>query len=215
MPCDCCALGFAETFGDRVVRHEAKRFRRKGLAARSKKLLAAVEGAITLKGASALEVGAGVGGLAITLVQRGVGRATIIDAVPAYVDAARALAGEYGVDEALDIHVGDYSDPSLEREPVDLVIMDRVVCCYPVWEELLDPAARQAGRAIALTYPRESWWTRLGLSAINAVQRLRRLAFRVHLHPPAEIHRLLEGQGFGVRVAGHHGPWEIAVATRA
>lgn len=214
MPCECCALGLDEIFGDRVARHEARRFRRKGLPARSRKLLEGLARALPLEGASTLEVGAGVGGLTITLLRRGVGKALIIDAVPLYVAAARSLAEEFDVGESLEIRLGNYAEIAPELEPVDAVVMDRVVCCYPRWQELLAPAARQAG-VIGLTYPRDVWWSRAGLGVINMIQKLRRMAFRVYLHSPAEMHRLLTEQGFETQVVGHHGAWEIAVATRA
>lgn len=215
MPCQCCAVGLDEIFGDRVARHEARQFRRKGLNVRSDRLLSAIESATPLEGATSCEVGAGVGGLTITMLRRGLARARIVDAVPVYVAAAGSLAREYGVADRLEIEFADYVTRARDLEPADLVVMDRVVCCYPLWRDLLEAATAHAGRVIALTYPRDALWVRLGVGLINLVQRVRRMAFRVHVHPPARMLELLAERGFQPRVTGHRGPWEIMVAVRA
>jgi Methyltransferase domain len=212
MPCNCCSTGLEEVFDDRMARREAAHFRRRGLTVRSRRLLAGIRDALSIDGASTLEVGAGVGALTISLLREGASAASIIDAAPAYVATARSLAAEYGVADHLSLALGNYADAG--HEPVDVIVMDRVVCCHPRWKELLEPAATHAKRAIALTYPRNAWWTRAGVGMINFVQKLRGMVFRVWVHPPAAMHDLLRGQGFTPRVIGHRGPWEIMVATR-
>ncbi len=214
MPCSCCAVGLNEIFNDRIARHEARRFLRRGLPRRSRKLLAAITRSMSLAGADSLEVGAGIGAITITLLRAGESRARIVDAAPAYVAAARRLAAECGVADHLDIELADYAAWETTDVMVDLIVMDRVVCCYPAWLELLQPASRQARKIIALTYPRTAWWTRFGVAAVNQLQRMRRMSFRVYVHSPAAMHEALRRLGFSTRVEGHHGPWEILVATR-
>jgi len=52
------------------------------------------------------------------------------------------------------------------------------------------------------------------VAAVNLTSRLRRLAFRVYVHSPVEMQGLLRDRGYRARVIGHHGIWEIMVATR-
>src|SRR5690606_10263617 len=126
---------------------------------------------------------------------------------------ARTLAEEYGVAHRMSGVVADFAH--MDDDSVhDLVVLDRVVCCYPDWRALLEAAADRASRAIALTYPREAWWTRFGVSAGNAVLWLGRRHFRLHVHPPAAMHALLRTRGFAPRVAGRVGIWEICLAPR-
>jgi len=214
MPCDCCTASLQEMFGERTARHEAKHFRRKGLPARARKLLAAIERTPGLDGRSTLEVGAGVGALTITMLKHGAARATIIDASPAYLAAARHLADEFGVADALNFELANYALRTPNGAAADVVVMDRVVCCYPEWRHLLDAAARDGRLAIALTYPREAWWARLGVRLANLFLRLRRTPFRVHVHPVAPMQQALAAAGFSPRVHGYHGPWEILIAER-
>jgi len=213
MACGCGSAGCADVFGARVARREAGRFRRRGLDHRSGRLLAALAGRVPLSGRTALEVGAGAGGFTISLLERGVGRVTIIDAAPAYIEAARRLAEERGVGDAVSAALGDYAE-SGPGEPVDLVVMDRVVCCYPSWHALLDRATTQAGVAIALTYPRPKAYTRFGIALINLLMRLRRSTFRVFVHPPGDMHAFLASRGFAPELVGRTPFWELVVAVR-
>ena len=214
MPCNCNALGCAEMFGDRIARKDAARFRRRGLEPRSRRLLEALAGRVPLSGKTAVEVGAGVGGLTISLLEKGVAHATIIDASPAYVETARTIAAERGVAGALTAGIGNYAE-DVPGEPADIVVMDRVVCCYPAWRGLLERATAQAGAAIALAYPRDTAYNRLGTALINILMRLRGSPFRVFMHPPRLMQAFLESRGFPAEVVGRTPVWELVVARRA
>jgi hypothetical protein len=213
MPCTCGSLGCADVFGDRLARREADRFRKHGLDRRSRRLLDALAARVPLPGKTAVEVGAGAGGLTISMLEKGVARVAIVDAAPAYIDAARRLAAERGLADALSAELGNYAEDA-PGEPVDLVVMDRVVCCYPSWHGLLERATAQAGAAIALAYPRATGYNRFGVGLINLFMRLRRSTFRVFVHPPRVMHAFLESRDFAAEVVGHTPVWELVVARR-
>jgi magnesium-protoporphyrin O-methyltransferase len=215
MPCNCAVSGLNEMFDDRIARHEVRRFRKKGLPLRSQKLINAIHQAVGLEGKTSLEVGAGVGALTVTLLQRGVTRASIVDASLAYVATARDLATSMGLAERLEIATGDFVEIAGALQAADVVIMDRVVCCYPAWQDLIEAATRKAGRVIAFTWPRDVWWNRAGIAVINAFLRIRNPPFRVFVHPTRQMRALLESTGFSSRVAGYRGPWEVLVAVRS
>ncbi|MGD8278017.1 MAG: SAM-dependent methyltransferase, partial [Gemmatimonadota bacterium] len=109
MACTCGSLGCADVFGSRLARREADRFRRRGLDRRSHALLDALAARVALAGKTAIEVGAGAGGLTISMIERGVARVAIIDAAPAYIEAASRLAAERGVADALSAELGNYA----------------------------------------------------------------------------------------------------------
>jgi magnesium-protoporphyrin O-methyltransferase len=212
--CNCCpATVYGEIFGARQSRHEARRFRRRGLDRRARQLLSALAAAVPLEGATSLEVGAGVGGFSLTLLERGVTHATTVDASPAATMVARELAEERGVGERIKIEVGDFAVRGAEAV-YDVVILDRVVCCYPDWRALLAPAAGEALGALALTYPRDLWYMRWFRRLVAASMFVLRKEFRFYIHPPDEMRELLKGQGLQPRVVGRVGPWELVVAVR-
>lgn len=214
MTCECCGTaGLGEVFGEKRSKKDARRFRRKGLEPRAERLLEAVAAAGPLEGASSLEIGAGIGGLSLALLERGVGRAVAVDAAPAAARIAGELAEENGVADRFSMQVADFAslDPD---ERYDIVVLDRVVCCYPDWRGLLAPAAAATRRILALTYPREAWYNNALVATINGLHALLRKEFRFHVHSPAAMLELLFGAGLRARPIGRDGPWDLVVAER-
>lgn len=215
MPCTCCTdLGIMEMFSARRARADARRYRRRGLDARARRLVGAIQAAVPLSGASVLEIGAGVGSVSLELLRRGAARATIVEASPHAAVEARTLAQEAGVQDRLEIVVADYAAMEKDGRSYDVVVLDRVVCCYPDWRGLLAPAVAAAWRALAMTYPRDVWWARGMIGALNLLQALIRRRFRAHVHPPAAMHEELRRGGVVPRRAARVGPWELVIAPR-
>lgn len=214
MACRCADVGLAEIFNERFARRDAARYRKRGLPARARLLLELVESSIDLRGRRSLEGGAGAGALTVELARRGVTAAQGIDAMPVAVEYATQLAAQFGVAEHAHFRAGDFADPDLAAEPADLVILDRVVCCYPDWRGLLANATQRAEHVIALSYPPANALTRFEIAALNGVQALLRRRFRIHLHPPAAMLALLREHGFTNVQRRRYWFWEIAVAHR-
>jgi Methyltransferase domain len=215
MPGDCCgSLGYDEVFNARSARRELQRFRRRGLGVRARRLVRALAAATPLRGVTALEIGAGIGGVTVTLLERGTERAETVDAVPAFVAATHENATQRGLSDRLTVREGDFAANPDGYDTADVVVLDRVICCYPELHRLLPPAAQHARHAIALTYPRDSWWVRRVVRLLNGAQRIFRRRFRMYFHSPDLVRQMLIEAGFAPRVAGHAGVWEILVAGR-
>lgn len=212
---NCCRTpnGFDEMFDDRIARADARRYLRRGLPLRAQRLLDGLRDVLSFENVSSLEVGGGAGGLSVELLRQGVREATLIDASPAYVNEARRVAAECSVADRIKVQQANYAELAND-DSFDLIVFDRVVCCFPDWQALLRPATRQATRAIALTYPRGAKWVSLLIRAVNLGMRAMRRTFRLQHHSPAAMHSFLEESGFQPRVTGYRGLWEIVVATR-
>jgi len=61
---------------------------------------------------------------------------------------ARSLAGQAGVQG----RIQDLAQDPGAVEPADLVVLHRVVCCYPDYERLLAAAADHGRRALVFSY---------------------------------------------------------------
>jgi magnesium-protoporphyrin O-methyltransferase len=90
---------------------------------------------------------------------------------------------------------GDLLELSKDLSVASLVTLDRVVCCYPSHEPMLEKATRHAERAIALSYPRDRWFVRAAMWVENA-RRARKSGFQIFVHPPAAIKEAIERNGF-------------------
>jgi magnesium-protoporphyrin O-methyltransferase len=200
-------------FGARQARRHAKRYRKDGLDQTAQRLVdeLAERG---VDGASVLEVGGGVGGVDLELLGRGAERAVVVELSNGHDGAAEALAAGAGAEARIERRHGDFAEDEASIEPADVVVMHRVVCCYPDPDLLVGAAARHARRLLALSFPRDTWWLRLGLAAANVWFRLRG-GIRTYVHPPAEVVGIVEAAGFATVLDERSTRiWRIAVFER-
>jgi magnesium-protoporphyrin O-methyltransferase len=182
----CSSKGCDEFFSERVARHDARRYRRRGLDASARRLLALLRRR-GLTGRTVLEIGGGVGAIQLELLRAGAAHAVNIELSPAYEPYAAELLREAGMEGRVGRRVFDFAEQADEVESADIVVLHKVVCCYPDYEALVGAAADHTRRQLVMTFPREAWWMRLGIAGFNLIQRLRRKTFRVYLHPPAAM----------------------------
>lgn len=167
-----------------------------------------------IRGATVLDIGGGVGELGLELVRRGAARATTLELSRAYDAPAAALAAEAGVAERVERRIGDIAADGSVAEPADVVVLHRVVCCYPDAERLLAAAAGHARRAVVLSHPRDNALSRATLAVDNLVPWLLRREYRAFVHSPGRMAQVLRDHGFQAERV-HRGPiWEVLTATR-
>src|SRR5262249_2697037 len=128
-----------------VAARDLNRYRRKGPDATSRLLLGGLRGHVT-SGASLLDIGGGVGVLDFELLANGVESATLVDASPAYLDAAGREAQARQMGDRFQRVVGDFAVVGDGIASADVVTMHRVVCCYPDHASLLQAATKHARR---------------------------------------------------------------------
>jgi hypothetical protein len=203
---------YRRLFNRRIARHEASRYRRRGLPRTARGL---VDLAGPVAGATVLDVGGGLGTLGLELLERGASRATNIELSGGYEDSAHALLAEHHLAERVERRVGDFVEEAGLVEPHDLVVLHRVVCCYPDAGALVARAAAHARTRLVLTYPRERALTRLGVRAINLWLRLTGCGFRTYAHPVAAVVSAAEREGLVLESRAPCGvAWENAAFTR-
>jgi magnesium-protoporphyrin O-methyltransferase len=138
-----------------------------------------------------------LGILSLELLDAGFSAAVVVDS-SAYLAAASEEAARRGRSESTQFVHGDFVDVAGDLAPADAVTLDRVVCCYPSYDRLLEQALRLAEHAFAFSYPRDRWFVRLGIWLENTLRRRRGNPFRAFVHPPAEMTRIIERAGFTV-----------------
>ena len=207
----CCPPKGAEIFTERLARRDAARYRRKGLGAVSERLVELVRG----KGRDVLEVGGGVGALQLELLRDGVERAVNVELSPAYEEEAGRLGREAGVEARIERRVLDFAQGAGEIDAADIVLMNRVVCCYPDMPALVGAAAAHTRRVIALSYPPDTWLLRAAARAINLWSRLMRQEFRFFVHEPPAIFDVAATHGLHLETCERRRLWEIAALERA
>ncbi len=197
MTCSCGNFGDAaeHQFTEAKVARELQRYRRNG-AGPTTRLLRDGLAAAGLTTGALLDVGAGFGALTLALLDLGMNRAVVVEASSAYLAAASEEAARGRRSASIQFVHGDFVSVSTELAPATVVTLDRVVCCYPGSEPLLDQALRHAERGFAFSYPRNRWYVRIGVWFENAMRRRRGNPFRTFVHAPSEMHRVIERAGF-------------------
>jgi 2-polyprenyl-3-methyl-5-hydroxy-6-metoxy-1,4-benzoquinol methylase len=197
MHCRSCrsSIDAGRQFGPDIAARDLERYRRKGPDGASRALLEALRRRLRL-GDSLLDIGAGVGVLDFELLHMGVNTATLVDASPAYVEAAGREAEERRLTDYIERVVGDFTRLAGSLASADVVTMHRVVCCYSDYETLLHAAAAHTRRVLAFSYPRSHWHVRAWMALENASRRMTNNPFRAYVHPPAAMERLVVDAGF-------------------
>jgi magnesium-protoporphyrin O-methyltransferase len=191
----CCnSRGCDWFFSDRFARRVAKRYRRRGLDKPSREIVAFVERR-GVRGATVLEIGGGVGEIQLELLRRGAARTINLELSPAYDGQAFELAREAGVEDRVDRRLHDIAVDPAGVEEVDVVVLNRVVCCYPDYERLLGAAADHARRLLVFSHPPGSLLWRAIAGAQNLWFRLLGKEFRAFAHPPEAMLGVLESRG--------------------
>jgi SAM-dependent methyltransferase len=200
-------------FTSRTARRELRRYRRKGPPRSTTLLLDGLRGA-EVEGASLLDIGGGIGAIQHELFDDGLARSLQVDASEGYLALAREEARKRGHDDRASFRYGDAVDLAPELPTSDLVTLDRVICCYPDLEPLLEAALSRTGRLLGLVYPRNRWFVRVGMRAVNLWQRLRGSSFRVYLHEPTRVEEVVRGHGLRPTYSDRTILWHVVVFAR-
>jgi magnesium-protoporphyrin O-methyltransferase len=212
MPCNCCEIT-DNAFTESEAKSQLRDYRRKGPPKQTKLLLDAIR-SLNLKEADLIDIGGGIGIIHHELLEDVVSQATHVDASSAYLKLAEEEVTRRGHTDRVNFVHADFTEVANELPQAEIVTLERVVCCYPDYRKLLKTAADHSRKALALTYPRETWYMRFGLKVINFLQGLRRDPFRVFLHPVSEMRSLLQREGFQQVSMQRSSVWEIALYQR-
>jgi 2-polyprenyl-3-methyl-5-hydroxy-6-metoxy-1,4-benzoquinol methylase len=213
MPNCCYADEYGACFTPGAARRTARRYLRRGLRGTARQLADAVT-ASGIEGATLLEVGGGAGDLHAELLRRGARRAVNVDLSPSWERAAAGLLQAKGLGGRVERIVGDAVDIATDLDPADVVVLHRVICCYPDWRAIVEVATSRARRTIGFTLPADRWPNRAAIATGNALLRLDRRRFRAFVHPVEEIVDAVARAGFEVRVDRAGVVWRTIVADR-
>ena len=212
----CCSAfecAADQQFNEKKATEELHCYRTKGPGPITRLIQEGLTHAGSLSG-TLLDVGSGIGSLTFGLLERGVSRAVAVDASSAYTAVARQEAERLGRAEAVRFVHADFVSVAPELSPATIVTLDRVVCCYPSYEALLNAALRHAEVCLALSYPRDVWYVRLGVKLENVQRRLRKNSFRTFVHPARRMQDVIRSAGFELSTRRETWIWSVDVYLR-
>jgi SAM-dependent methyltransferase len=173
---------------------------------------------VGVRGRSVLDVGCGAGGLCLTLLEHGASSAVGVDLSPQAVEQATRASRARGVEDRASFRVADGSRAALE--PADVVVLDKVYCCFH------DPVALRANTlpAARMTYAIvlppsggvRGVLARVAVRLENLLRWFQRDDFRAHVHDVAALDTAIREAGFRPAVVRRRRPvWDLRIYTRA
>ncbi|MFF2276247.1 methyltransferase domain-containing protein [Agromyces sp. NPDC058126] len=225
---DCCSAGdgsngrtgagnerydtvFDERFAERIARQYTKR----GLTAPERRIVDYLVDEVGVDGARILEIGGGVGELQLALLERGASSTVNLELSAAYETTASRLASEAGVADRMTRTVGvDLAERPDAVGAADIVVLHRVVCCYPDADRLLSAAADRATRALVFSHPPRNLISRTGAFAVNLMMRLVGRSYRGFIHSPEAMVAVLAAHGLQPDYRHRDLSWCIVGARR-
>lgn len=211
---DCCdPEDYRSVFSERFARRTAKRYRKRGLTPAAEWIVQFATDN-DLHGASVLEIGGGVGHINVELLRRGAARVTNLELSTEYEAEAKRLLESTGMADRVDRRFLDIAAEPEGAEPADIVVLHRVVCCYPDHERLLSAAARHAKRLLVFSYPPASHLNRTVNWSDNALRRIRGNGFRTYIHPPDSMIGVAAAHGLRATYREHSRGWDVVGLVR-
>jgi SAM-dependent methyltransferase len=165
-------------------------------------------------GTTVLDVGAGVGGIHLALLEAGAASAIDVDASREYIAAARTEAECRGLVDRVTYRYGDLVELAADMPPADVVTLDSVICCYPNLPALLAAVSSVGPRLVGLTYPRDVWWMRAYMRLYNLVHAIRRNPARYFEHRQSQVRSLMTSAGYSEVHDGGIAPWRVLLYAR-
>ena len=213
---ECCAgrpqgTGEIVRYFDRRVKRYEKRHE-KGLGAASRAIVESLSSQ-GVAGRSLLEIGPGLGYLTFELIERGISQARGIDLSPEMVTTAREHASQAGYSAKAAFDVGDGAEERLPQ--ADIVVLDKVMCCYPTLEPLLSNSISACNSLYGFSVPSDKgpwrFLLRLAFSLERVSLRIRGCRACTYIHSTDQMNSALVRRGFRLVFEKGVGSWLVRV----
>ncbi|RLD21395.1 MAG: hypothetical protein DRI69_04175 [Bacteroidetes bacterium] len=166
---------------------------------------------LNLEAMHLLDIGAGIGIVSIELNQSGLSEITHNDISSAYLDVFKNEFGAQFKGIKINSLQGDFVEVSDEIKSADIVVLDKSICCYPHYRELVHASIRKANTWYAYVIPRDKWWVRFVHYFGELRKSIKGDTFKSFVYPTDKIEQIVLDHGFAKHTQVHQREWLIAV----
>jgi len=194
MTCEHCC-GADTFFNEKEARKQLKRYRKKGPRKTSYNLIQGIK-SIKNGSNSLLDIGGGIGVVHLEMIKDGISRVTNIDASSSYLKLARDESERQNVQDKINYFQGDFLDEQKTLNKHDIVVLDKVICCYPYMPDLLNASINNSNKILALVYPKSNILGKIIFAMGNITLKIKGNPFRIFLHSNQNVRNKIEKAGF-------------------
>ncbi len=207
----CCNQQLYDTtFDAKLAQTELEDYLRSGLKKSSRPFLEAIN-SLPLDGKSLLDIGGGIGAVTFELFGKGISEVTHVDISKAYVDVFQAEAERRSLMDKVKSHHGNFPELESRIAEADLVTLDKVICCYNDYEELVGASVGKARQWYVYSIPRDLWWVRVRFWFDDLIDRIWGKRLAVYYHSVEGINQLIASAGFHEKEVILEREWRISV----
>ena len=162
-----------------------------------------------IDGNTMVDIGGGIGALQWWFLENG-GRNTVdIDASSDYLKQAESHAQIKGWGAKTKFLLGDFMDVYAQITPTDYITLDKVVCCYPNYKEILEATCEKANKIISLSYPMDGIISNAIRKMGDFFMNFSSNPFRPYIHSVKEVRSVIEQNGFQRNAHNFVFPWHV------
>lgn len=208
----CC--GADMFFDSKTAKKQYRQYLKKGPSRITSKIIRQLSDH-DMEGRSLIDVGGGVGALQWWFLQNSGKETTAIDASTAYLKQAEEHATKNNWMAKTRFIFGDYTQVHSQAGRADYITLDKMVCCYPDYKEIIEISCQQAKAYIALSYPIDGFISKSINFIGSFLAKLRGNSFRPYIHPVKGIREVFEQQGFQRVSYTMSFPWHVETYRRS
>ena len=201
----CCG---ADLFFDaKTAKKQYKKYLKNGPPKVTKKLIGQLEK--NKLGESLLDIGGGIGAIQWWFLNHGGKQSFGVDASSGYTELSQKHATKNNFEESAHFILGDFTAKAEELPQVDHVTLDKVICCYPDFEAILNLACAKSKNTLTLSYPMDGFIADFFRGFMVLLMKLRGNPFKPFIHRVASVKALLDKNGFELNEKELSFPWHI------
>ncbi len=194
-------------FGKEAERQE-KKYKEKGLTSTAKLIVDLIASQESIKDGIHVDVGCGSGVVCVELLKKGASKTIGVDLSEDAIARATALADELQLSDRATFVAGSFIEIELRvEEPVQSVILHRVLCCHPNAKGILEKTTSLNPRDIYITLPTDNSIV-IGIHApIGVLTRIFTKGFQAQFHRHQMMMSYLEERGYKLQFRSRKFPW--------
>lgn len=173
----CCQLAYRHTFDTKRARQEMDEYLKSGPKKSTNYILDPLR-EHSQSTNSLMDIGSGVGAIIWELLDKGVDRAVYLEISPGYSHVFKEQMKTRSYQNQIQVEMGDFTELHKGLPKVDIVTLDKVICCYGDYKPLVELSLQKCKRLYAYTIPRNVWWVK----AVHGVETIIKSFQKNHLH---------------------------------